>query len=86
MITAKNLKKHELIGLEAEIITSNNEDLVGLKGKIVDETRNLIVLETKKGEKKILKKEATFKIKIQDEEVRVDGNVLVGRPEERIKK
>ena len=36
MITAKNLKKHELIGLEAEIITSNNEDLVGLKGKIVE--------------------------------------------------
>jgi ribonuclease P protein subunit POP4 len=86
MITAKNLKKHELIGLEAEVITSNNKDLLGLKGKVVDETRNLIVLATEKGEKKILKKEVTLKIKINEEEIQVDGNVLVGKPEERIKK
>jgi len=86
MITAKNLKKHELIGLEAEVMASNNKDLIGLKGKVVDETRNLIVLATDKGERKILKKEITLKIKIEKEEVQVDGKVLVGKPEERIKK
>jgi ribonuclease P protein subunit POP4 len=86
MITAKNLKKHELIGLEAEVMASNNKDLIGLKGKVVDETRNLIVLATDKGEKKILKKDVTLMIKINDEKIRVDGLVLVGKPEERIKK
>ena len=86
MSSKKQEEKHELIGLEAEVITSNNKDLLGLKGKVVDETRNLIVLATEKGEKKILKKEVTLKIKINEEEIQVDGNVLVGKPEERIKK
>jgi len=83
MITPKNIKKHELIGLDVEVIDAKNKSLVGLKGKVVDETRNTIVLE---GEKKVMKKGATFKIRLENGSVEVDGDVLVGRPEERIKK
>ncbi len=86
MITSNNLKKHELIGLDVEVVDSTNKDLCGLKGKVVDETRSLIVLATNKGEKKILKKDATFMFKLENEKVEVDGKVLVGRPEERLKK
>ncbi|MCD6576347.1 MAG: ribonuclease P protein component 1 [Nanoarchaeota archaeon] len=86
MITPKNLIKHELIGLEAEVVKSKNKSLIGLKGKIVDETKNMLTIETKKGEKKIIKKECTLRIKLNKEIVEVDGALLVGRPEKRIKK
>ena len=46
----------------------------------------MLTIETKKGEKKIIKKECTLRIKLNKEIVEVDGALLVGRPEKRIKK
>ncbi|MFH1972885.1 MAG: ribonuclease P protein subunit [archaeon] len=86
MITGKNITKHEFIGLEVEIKEAKNKDLVGLKGKVVDETKTLLVLDTSKGEKKVLKEGITLKIRLENEVVEVDGKVLVGKPEERMKK
>ena len=86
LITAKNVLKHELIGLKVEVVESKNKSLVGLKGKIVDETKNMLVIETSKGEKKVIKSQCTFKIFIPKGAVEVDGRLLVGRPEKRIKK
>lgn len=86
MITSKNIKNHELIGLKTKIIEAKNRSEIGLEGKIIDETKNMIVIETKKGEKKILKKYAKFRIWLETETVDVSGDVLVGRPEERLKK
>ena len=86
MVTPKNLIRHELIGLEVEVVKGNNLSQVGIKGKIVEETRNTLIVSTDKGEKKLLKKEVILKIKLKDELVEVDGERLVGKPEERIKK
>jgi len=86
MITSKNIKKHELIGLDVEVVQAKNQSLVGLNGKVVDETRNLLVIETKDGEKKVLKENTTFKFTLEKEAVEVDGLVLVGQSEDRIKK
>lgn len=86
MITPKNIIRHELIGLKAEIVKSKNKSLIGLKGKIIDETRSMLTIETNKGEKKIIKKGCTLKIKLNKEVVEIDGALLVGRPEKRIKK
>jgi len=60
-----NLKKIRslLIGSNIEITESKNKTLVGLKGKVIDQTRNTITLETKKGIKKII----TLHIKIKNE-------------------
>ena len=74
--------RHELIGLEIEITISKNPNLVGLKGKIIDETQNTITIKTKIGNKKIIKSQIKMKIKNQETE----GKEIVGRPEERIKK
>ena len=74
--------KHELIGLEAEIIAAKNKSLVGIKGKIIDETKNTITI----GTKKILKEQVTIKMKIKNNIAIVNGEKLVARPEERIKK
>ena len=86
MITAKNIVKHELIGLKAEVVKSKNKSLVGLKGKIVDETRNMLTIETKNGDKKVIKSECVLKLWLPKEVVEVDGKLLVGSPEKRIKK
>ena len=86
MVTKTNILKHELIGLEIEVVEANNESMLGLKGKVVDETRNTLVIETKDGEKKILKKNLKIKIEVSGEKIIITGTKLVGRPEDRIKK
>ncbi|MBT4174931.1 ribonuclease P protein subunit [archaeon] len=86
MVTPKNLIRHELIGLEVEVVKGNNLNQVGIKGKIVEETRNTLIMSTDKGEKKLLKKDVTLKIKLNNKLVEMDGERLVGKPEERIKK
>jgi len=78
----KNLKKGELIGRNIEILSSKNKANTGLKGKIINETRNTIQIKTKKGEKKtLIKKNITFKMN----EATIKGEEIQAAPEERIK-
>ena len=87
MIDEKNLVRHELIGLEVEIKESTNRNQVGIKGRVVDETYNMLVIETEKGEKMVEKKSCVFVFRLpKGKKVEVEGWVLVGRPEDRIKK
>lgn len=87
MITPKNLVRHELIGLPVEVVDSTNKELIGLKGKVIDETRNTLTVGTASGDKKLVKDQSTFRFRIPSgEKVRVKGEILVARPEDRIKK
>ena len=83
---ATNILRHELIGLDIEIVDAQNESLVGIKGVVIDETRNCLIIGTKDGEKKVLKKGVEIKTKVDGKEIIITGDFLVGRPEERIKK
>lgn len=86
-ITPKNLIRHELIGLRIKVAESSDPTLVGLEGRVVDETKNTLVIETEEGFKRILKKIARFRFKLPSGEiVEIEGRILVGRPEERIRK
>lgn len=86
MITPKNIIQHELIGLHARVTESANKDCIGITGTVVNETKNLLIIKTKKGEKKIQKKYTKFIFKLPDgKKVKVDGSMLVARPENRIK-
>jgi len=86
MITAKNLIRHELIGLEVKVTDSANKFQVGIKGLVVDETKNLLTIETEKGIKKIQKKGTSFIFTIPNgKKVKVDGSIIAKRPEERVK-
>jgi ribonuclease P protein subunit POP4 len=87
MITEKNLVRHELIGLEVEVKKSTNKTQIGIKGRVVDETYNMLVIDTGGKEKKVEKKSCVFVFKLPNgKKVEVEGWVLVGRPEDRIKK
>ena len=53
---------------------------------MVDETRNILVIRTDGQEKRVPKAECTFRFELDRSVVEVDGKLLVGRPEDRIKK
>ena len=73
------LKKDELIGKTIKIINAKNPLLKRLKGKIIDETQNLLILDTGK---KIIKNQVVLEINNQ----MVYGDEIKGRPKVRIKK
>ena len=86
-ITPKNLIRHELCGLRVRIKQSTDPTLRGVQGVVIDETYNMLRLETRKKEKLVPKKNCVFVFKLPSgERVEVEGKLLVGRPEDRIKK
>lgn len=84
MITPENIILHELIGLDAMIIKSNNEQTIVLGGKIIDETKYMLILSTSKGVKKIPKQNTQWKFSFNGKETLVNGNFLIQRPQERL--
>jgi ribonuclease P protein subunit POP4 len=93
-ISAYNLIFHELIGLFTEVINSNNPSLEEIRGKVVGETRNMLIVETYgEYEKMVPKSGSTFLFHIPllrgntrvTEQVKVNGNLLLSQPENRIK-
>jgi ribonuclease P protein subunit POP4 len=82
-MNAKTLLRHELIGLNVEVISSSNKSLVGLSGKVIDETKNCLILENTK---KIPKSQVKLKIKIKEKTFEIEGKKIIGRPEKKKKK
>ncbi len=86
-ITPRNILKHELIGLKVEIVESKNRYLKGLNGEIIWETSKMIIIRKNGKIKHIPKNICNFLFYLPDgKKVIVDGNLLVGKPEKRIKK
>jgi ribonuclease P protein subunit POP4 len=83
-----NLLQHELIGLQITVDGSTNGTLVGLHGTVVNETRNTLVIENEQRVEKRVSKAGNWFIFTLDDgvRVRVKGERLVARPEDRIKK
>ena len=86
MRSAKNILRHELIGLECRVAESDNRSQVGIEGRVVDETRKTLVIETPKGFKIVPKQGTVFRLSLQKETVEVPGSLLIAKPEDRIKK
>jgi ribonuclease P protein subunit POP4 len=80
-----NLRKHELIGLQVAVVRSADPSLVGVRGLVVDETRNTLVVEAAGREKRVPKRGARFRFEIQGG-AEVDGDEILFRPEDRVKK
>lgn len=74
----------EIIGSKIKITSSKNMDAKGISGVVIDDTKNLLIIKTEKGEKKkLIKDQHTFEIEGHDE---IDGSIIKGRCEERIKR
>ena len=76
---------HELIGLSIQIITSPRISEIGLRGIVVNETKNTLTIQTPK-RRIIEKKGRKLCFKIGRILIIIEGTALVGRPEERIKR
>lgn len=75
----------ELIGAMVEIINATNKTDKGQKGKIIDETKNTITIETKKGKKKYIKNTITIQITTKNKQKIINGKTITKRSYERIK-
>ncbi len=84
-VTERNVIRHELIGLWAEVLKSSNKSSVGISGKVVDETKNTLVIKQGEAEKRIQKMGSEFMFMLEGKNVKVSGNAIAARPEERIK-
>ena len=84
MITVDNITSHEFIGLDTEIIQSSNPQIIGLNGRIVNETKSMFTINTKNGMKSIAKSDNTWKFSIEDKDIEVSGSKITKRPFDRI--
>ena len=84
MITRDTIVRHELIGLDTHVVESSNLQLVGLNGRVINETKSMITINTKKGKKMIPKLTSNLKFSIKGESIVVKGSSIVKRPFERI--
>jgi ribonuclease P protein subunit POP4 len=87
MNAAATIIQSELIGLDAEVTKSTNRDSVGISGKIIDETRNTLIIRQNNKDKAIPKDTTVFQFTLPNGSiVEVEGNAIMGRPEDRVKK
>lgn len=79
--------RYELIGTQAKIAKSAHAGYLGLAGPVVAETKNTLTLIHQGQSKSVIKDLAIFDFGFADgTTVEVDGSLLVGRPEDRLKK
>ncbi|MEM5828146.1 MAG: ribonuclease P protein component 1 [Candidatus Aenigmatarchaeota archaeon] len=83
-----NILRHELIGLKVRIYNAKNKSLKKIKGIVIDETYNTLIIEKENKRRKIVPKKGTIFIFTLDngKKVKVLGDLLIGRPEDRLKK
>ena len=79
--------RDEFIGTEGKVAESRHEDYIGVSGQVVNETKNTFTITQAGKAKNVIKEAAVFHFKFSDGTiVEIDGKLLVGRPEDRLKK
>ena len=72
----------DLIGQNVTISESKNKEIVGINGKIIMETKNMIVIDTKNGKRNIPKN--ICQLSNNGEVIETDSTKLNKRPHERL--
>jgi ribonuclease P protein subunit POP4 len=87
MKVTADIIRGEFIGSEAKVAESPHADYVGISGEVVDETKNTFTLLHAGKTRNVIKDAAVFRFKFSDGTVvEIEGRLLVGRPEDRLKK
>ena len=87
MKVTPDIIRYEFIGTQAMVAKSLHENYVGLSGKVVEESKNTLTLLNEGQAKRIIKEFSVFNFTFNDGTVvDIDGKLLVGRPEDRLKK
>ena len=72
----------DLIGQEVTISDSKNNEIIGINGKIIMETKNMIIMDTKNGKRSIPKN--ICQLSNNGEVIQTDSTKLNKRPHERL--
>jgi len=72
----------DLIGKNVTISESKNKEIVGINGKIIMETKNMIIINTKNGRRNIPKN--ICQLSNNGEVIQTDSTKLKKRPHERL--
>ena len=84
MITPDNITRHEFIGLKTQIMDSTNNQIIGLNGTIIHEKKSMFRLDTIKGVKLIPKNTNSWKFKVNNQQIIINGLKIQKRSFERI--
>ena len=84
MITADNIRSHEFIGLNTEICESTNPQVIGLNGRIINETKSMFTINTENGMRSIAKDTCSWKFTVQDKSMIVKGTSITKRSFDRL--
>ncbi|AUG47917.1 ribonuclease P [Haloarcula taiwanensis] len=82
-LTPETLPRHELVGLDCEVVAASNPDAVGISGTVVMETTQMLTVEGTDRVWHVPKDSATFSFGVDGQRVQVDGDRLVARPARR---
>jgi len=80
------LSKDELIGKTVHINHCTDPTMDHMKGVIIDETKQMFLIESQGKHRWIAKDIATFVFPIHQKKIQINGSKLKFRPEERVKK
>jgi ribonuclease P protein subunit POP4 len=87
MKVTPNVINGEFIGTHCRVAESRHLGYVGIKGDVVDESKNTFTIMQAGKAKSIVKEAAVFQFGFSDGTVvEIEGKLLVGRPEDRLKK
>lgn len=87
MKVTPDIIRREFIGMQAKINKSSHSGNIGISGTVLNETRNTFVIDHKGKLKTLIKGDNIFHFGLRDGTVvEIDGRILVGRPEDRLKK
>ena len=87
MIVTPDVIREEFIGTTAKVASSPHAGYIRVKGEVIGETRKTFTLMQKGKAKCVVKDQAVFQFEFSDGTVvEIDGKLLVGKPEDRLKK
>ncbi|MCL5876729.1 MAG: ribonuclease P protein subunit [Candidatus Bathyarchaeota archaeon] len=87
MKVTPDIIRYEFIGTKGIVAQSLNMNLMGVGGLVVGETRNTFLFQGEGRTRSVIKEAATFDFTFSDGTVvEIDGKLLVGRSEDRLKK
>jgi ribonuclease P protein subunit POP4 len=81
--TPETVLRHELVGLDVEVVSASDPGLVGASGTVVGETTNTLGIEQSGRVSTVPKAVAAFAFDLGGERVVVEGERLVARPARR---
>jgi len=82
-MTPETLVRHELAGLDVTVADASNPDIVGIGGRVRDETMKTLLVATGDGVKQVPKAGTTFRFALAECDVVIEGEKLLARPARR---